>query len=106
LVGLTPVPSSGAAGSMTYYFAEGTTRRGFTEVLYLANRGSVIENVNIEFSFADGAPPQQYPMQLGRYGTTPLDVASVVGNDRDVSAKVTGPSTISVTRVISILDKS
>jgi hypothetical protein len=69
-------------GSLTYYFAEGTTLRGFREYLLLANAGAVDASVTVTYFFDDGSTPLVTNVAVPAGGRTTLDVVTVVGADR------------------------
>ena len=50
-------PARAGAGATTFYFAEGTTRPDFAETLYFLNPGPSGIVVDVEYNFADAAPP-------------------------------------------------
>jgi hypothetical protein len=74
----------------TFYFAEGTTRSGFTEFLSLLMPNDS-GTATIDYYFADGSASttQSVGMAAGHVAT--VDVNAFVGANKDVSARVTLP---------------
>ena len=73
-----------------FYFAEGTTRSGFTEKLsLLMPNDSGTATINYYFADGSASSSQTLPMTAGQITT--VDVNGVVGANKDVSAKVTLP---------------
>ncbi len=74
----------------TFYFAEGTTRSGFSETLsLLMPNDSGTATINYYFADGSASTTQSVGMAAGHVAT--VDVNAFVGANKDVSAKVTLP---------------
>ena len=73
--------------SMTWYFAEGTTRAGFEEWLCLANPNNVDAAVQVTYLFPDGEAVV-LPCVVPAMKRFTVDVNATVGPGRDVALKV------------------
>lgn len=74
-------------GSTIFYFAEGYTGDNFQEYLSLGNQGLIALDATITFMFKDGGT-QQHQVSVPSQSRTTVDVNSVVGLGKEVSAKV------------------
>ena len=89
---LGAVPSDG--GSTDYYFAEGTTRGGFSEYLTIANLYQSQGKVYITYVLSDGSEihkqmPNGTPFIVVPAGERQtIDVAADVGLEKDVSVRI------------------
>jgi len=77
-----------AEARRTLYFAEGTTRNGYEEYLFLRNPGSVNASVEVTYSFPppEGPTLQNIPLPAG--AGTSICVNNAVGYGKDVSIAV------------------
>ena len=87
-----PATSGGTpASTSSFYFAEGTTREGFTEELDLANTTGTPGVARVTYAFADGSQPVSRDYAVDSQHTLGVNVNAEVGPDRDVSMKVETP---------------
>ncbi len=70
-----------------WYFAEGTTRNGFSEYLTLQNPSTNDTDVDIKYIMSDGSSTTGHLRVRARSRAT-VDVKSAVGADKDVSTVV------------------
>ena len=77
----------------SFYFAEGYTGPGFEEWLCLMNPGDSPTTAHITYMFADGTTKSQ-DVAIGATTRTTVKVNDVVGEDKDVSAKISSDSPI------------
>jgi hypothetical protein len=80
-----------------FYFAEGTTRSGFDEYLTLQNPGDATANTTITYMLGTGKNVQK-GYQVNPHARLTVNVASDVGTDQDVSAKVHSDQPIAAER--------
>ncbi|WP_287155506.1 hypothetical protein [Candidatus Solincola tengchongensis] len=73
----------------TFYFAEGYTGKDtFEEYLCLMNPNEVATTAHITYMFADGSTKEQ-DLPIGKTSRATVNVKAAVGENRDVSVKVT-----------------
>ncbi|MBU4179045.1 MAG: hypothetical protein KJ625_03775, partial [Actinobacteria bacterium] len=70
--------------STTFYFAEGTTRRGFQEWLTVQNPGGQTAHVELSFMM-DGGDNREMELTLAPHSRSTVKVIDIVGADRDVA---------------------
>jgi PKD domain-containing protein len=88
-------PGAGTPGSLTFYFAEGTTLDGFREYVLLSNPSSSPVQVAVTYYFDDGSAPLPTTVSVPGSGRTTIDVVTVVGPGRTgVSVGVSSPRPI------------
>ena len=99
----TPVPPTPVA----YYFAEGYTGQAattgkvtFVETLNILNPSCVQAPATITYYFADGSTPRIFTARVPPASLLTVSVNADVGPDRAVSALVTSPDPIYVSRTI------
>ena len=80
--------------SCTLYFAEGTTRNGYEEYLFLRNPGPDDAVVTVTYSFPSPAEPQVEQLALSTGAGASICVNNVVGHGKDVSIAVESTSGI------------
>ena len=78
----------------TLYFAEGTTRNGYEEYLFLRNPGPENAVVTVTYSFPSPAEPQVEQLALPAEAGASICVNNVVGHGKDVSIAVESTSGI------------
>ena len=93
----SPPGAIAAAPASSFYFAEGYTGDGFTEYLCIGNPGSSVAHVTVTYIFADGSEKRQDVTVPGASRGT-VNVNSVVGAGREVSARVTSDVPVAVER--------
>ena len=81
------------------YFAEGTTRSGFTEYLLMLNNSAAKANVRVTYRFSDGTSVVQHVMAEGKSQTT-IFVNSYVGEGKDFSCQLEADQTVTGDRAI------
>ncbi len=82
-----------------WYFAEGTTRKGFDEWLTMLNPNGVASSVEVTYCFTGQAPlTKKYNLPLMSRMT--INVRSEVGDDRDVSMQINASTPIVAERPI------
>jgi peptidoglycan/xylan/chitin deacetylase (PgdA/CDA1 family) len=82
-----------AEAGKTWYFAEGCTRLGFEEWICLLNPSASAAMASCDFMTSDGQEIRR-DLALPATSRTTLDVASVVGSEKDVSLAVTADTDI------------
>jgi len=86
-------------GQNTWYFAEGTTRAGFEEWLCVLNPEGA--EAQVEFTFLmTGGQTQQATFTVPASSRFSLNVASIVGQDKDVAAIISSPRSIFAERAM------
>jgi hypothetical protein len=85
------------AANKTWYFAEGTTRKGYDEWLCIQNPGESDADVTMTYMLGSGEPKTQV-IKVAKLSRKTVSVNDAVGADQDVSVKVTSPSPIIVER--------
>ncbi len=74
--------------SWTWYFAEGYTGSGFQEWLTLLNPNAAAANVTIEYRYRSGGGRTE-TLKISPNTRHTIDVNSSVGNNQEVSVKIT-----------------
>ena len=89
-----------AEACRTLYFAEGTTRNGYEEYLFLRNPGTVDASVAVTYSFPppEGPTIQNIPLPAG--AGTSICVNNAVGYGKDVSVAVESTTEIIAERQV------
>jgi Purple acid Phosphatase, N-terminal domain/Calcineurin-like phosphoesterase/Family of unknown function (DUF5719) len=90
-----PVPTS-------WYFAEGYTGAGFQEYLCLANVTSRDAKAEVTYMF-NGQKPQERELQVKAGSRTTVNVNDVVGEGKEVSARISSQTPLVVERPIYFL---
>src|SRR5256714_4652265 len=101
---LGPISASAQSNETVFYFAEGTTRPGFYETIWVLNTGPDGITVEIEYDFSDGTPlvSKEYsiPARSTR-GIVPGDDEEV-GPDRDFALVLRSNERFSAARSIDV----
>ena len=84
------VAAGTAMPEKSWYFAEGTTRQGFSEWLCLQNPSKVAFTANLTYMLGDGRTIDK-SVELAANSRVTLDVNHEVGPGQDVSVKATAP---------------
>ncbi len=95
----SPPGAIAAPPASTFYFAEGYTGVGFDEYLCIGNPGPDAARVSIDYSFGGGGSGgQRQTVEVAPASRDTVNVNSVVGKGREVSARVTSDHKIVVER--------
>jgi hypothetical protein len=98
-VGAAP---ASAAPQNTYFFAEGTTRPGFEETLFLLNTAGASITVDVEYQFADGSVPLAKSYSVPAASQRFVIVNEEVGAGKDVSVALTSTAPFTASRFINV----
>src|SRR5438309_8514968 len=93
-VALSPgLPARAQLYGRSVYFAEGTTRAGFSELLSFLNTNQSAITITLEYQFADGAPAVSREVSVDPRTLTFVNPAQDpdVGVRRDISVVASSP---------------
>src|SRR5437879_8008131 len=85
-----------------YYFAEGSTRPGFEETLWLFNSGTASITVTVEYQFGDGASAASRNYTDDAESQKFVIVNDEVGSGKDVSLSVSSVSPFTASRFMDV----
>jgi hypothetical protein len=91
--------SMGTTPAMSWQFAEGTTRDGFTTYITLMNPNPQPVTANVLYQFSDGTVLPQ-TITLPASSRVTLDIATVVGRDHDVAMSLTASQPVVAERPV------